>query len=370
MKFTCLQENLAHGLGVVAKAIPTKSSLPILSNIFMSAENGQIKIAATNLETTIVTNVGASIEKEGSITVPAKLIKDFISTLSPSTINIEMKDDILHLMSDRTKSRFNGVPADDYPPLPQFPAGDDHIKLDPKVFASAVATVAFSAAMDQVRPIFTGIFMKFEDGLLTIASSDGFRLSEKKFRVEADSPDFFTVIPAKTLLEVARIFAQAEEPLKFHLSSQDNMALFEADDTLVASQVIGGEYPNYQRIIPTEDIISAEFSAEELLEAVRLTNVFSKEANAAVKIKFGGDGYISVVSVTQETGGHESKMTAEIEGEEMEIAFNSKYLLDFLTNIKAQKVLFKAKNSTSPCLFQPKEHEDYIHVIAPMQIQG
>ena len=370
MKFTCLQENLSKGLSIATKAIPTKSSLPILSNVLISAEDGQIKLAATNLETTIVTYVGASVEEEGSITVPAKLIKDFISNLSPSTIVANLKDDIMHLSSERTKSKFNGTNPMDYPNLPTFSKKLPHMELDPQVFGTAVANVAFAAATDQARPVFTGIFLNYDKGVLTIASSDGFRLSEKVLKVDSKLPAFSAIIPAKTLLEVARIFLTSEEPIKFALNAEDNLVLFEAEDTLVASQVLSGEYPNYKKIIPTENIITAEFLAVELLEAVKLTNVFAKEANSAIKMRFDPEGFIHVVSLVQETGEHESTMSAVIEGAGLEIAFNSRYLLDLLNNVKSEKILFLAKGSTSPCLFKPLEHEDFLHVIAPMQIQG
>src|SRR3989344_552677 len=370
MKFTCLQENLSKGLSIVTKAVPTKSTFPILSNVLIAAEDGQIKLASTNLETTIITYVGASVDEEGSTTVPAKLIREFISNLSPSTIRAELKDEILHLSSEKTKSKLNGTSPVDYPNLPTFSKDLKYMELDPKTFGAAVANVAFAAATDQARPVFTGVFLNFEKGVLTVASSDGFRLSEKVLRMDSDLPDFSTIIPAKTLMEIARIFLTSDEPVKFAMNPNDNLALFEAGDTLVASQVLSGEYPNYKRIIPEDNIITAEFTSQELMEAVKLTNVFSKELNSAVKVKFNPEGFIHVVSLAQETGEHESTMAADIEGDELEIAFNSKYLLDLLSNVKSEKIIFKAKGATAPCLFQPMEHEDFLHVIAPMQIQN
>jgi DNA polymerase III subunit beta len=371
MKFTCLQENLSKGLGIVTKAIPLKSSLPILSNVLISAENGQIKLAATNLETAIVTYVGASIEEEGSTTVPARLIKEFISNLSPGThINFELKDEILLVNSNKTKSKFNTATPNDYPTLPVFPKGAKYLELDPKIFALTINNVAFAAASDHSRPIFSGILLNFSKNVLTVASSDGFRLSEKQVKVEGKVPDFHAIIPAKTLLEVSKIYINSEEPVKFALNSEENMAVFEAEETLVAAQILSGEYPNYQKIIPEEHSLTAEIIAEELLEAVKLTTVFAKEINSAIKIKFSPKGFINVVSIVQETGEHESRVTAEIEGDELEVAFNSRYLLDLLNNVKAEKIVIRTKGSTTPCLFIPHGHEDFLHVIAPMQIQS
>jgi DNA polymerase III subunit beta len=371
MKFSCLQENLSKGLGIVGRAVPVKSSLPILSNVLISAENGQVKLAATNLETTVVTYIGASVDEEGSTTVPAKLIKEYISNLSPGThITFQLKEDILNVTSDRTRSKFNCVNPADYPTLPTFPKGAKYLELDPKIFALAINNVAFAAASDHVRPVFSGILLNFSNDQLTAASSDGFRLSEKQIKVEGKGSEFYTIIPAKTLLEVTKIFINSEEPIKFVLNKEENMALFEAEDTLVATQVLSGEYPDYRKIIPDEHLLTAEIMAEGLLEAVKLTTVFAREMNSAIKLRFSSKGFVSVISMVQETGEHESKMEAEIDGEELEIAFNSKYLLDLLNNVKSEKIVIKTKSSTTPCIFQPLEHNDYLHVIAPMQIQS
>jgi DNA polymerase-3 subunit beta len=369
MKFTCLQENLSKGLGIVCKATPTKSILPIYSNVLISAENGQIKLAATNTETTIITFIGASIEKEGAITVPAKILKEFVSTLSPSTLIAELKDAVLHISSEKTKSKFNGVDADDFPKLPQFDEKAKYIELDPKAFAAAVGNVAFAAATDEARPIFTGIYLHYVDGTLVVASSDGFRLSEKTLDMKSKMPEFSVVIPAKTLLEVSRIFANSVEPIKFVLNKEENLALFSSEDTLVASTILNGDYPDYRRIIPSEHILTAEFDAAELAEAIKLTNLFLTDSSNAIKLKFNPEGYIYIGSSGEEKGAHESQVTAIIEGDELEIAFNSKYLLDLLTNVKSEKISFKAKGNNSPCLFIPIGHENYVHVIAPMQVQ-
>ncbi len=372
MKFTCLQENLAKGLGIVYRAIPTKSSLPILSNVLISAENGQIKLAATNTETTITTYIGASIDKEGSITVPAKLLRDFVSTLSPNTLTAELKDLTLHMVSDKTKSRFNGVDASDYPNLPEFNKDLAYMELDPKIFSHAVSLVAFAAAADESRPIFTGVYLNLQSGTLTIASSDGFRLSEKVMNLDTagDMDDFTVIVPAKTLLEISRIFSASDEPLKMAIHPDANMVLFKAEDTTVSSNILNGEYPNYKRIIPEEHILQADFDSSELAEAVKLTNLFSTESVVAVKLRFNPEGYINIGITGEETGAHESQVSANIDGEETEIAFNSKYLLDFLTNTKSNRISFKAKSASAPCLFIPLDHENYMHVIAPMQIQG
>lgn len=371
MKFTCLQENLTDGLTKVYRAVPTKSELPILSNILLSAEDNRIKISATNLSTTIVTHVGASIEKEGSITVPAKMLRDFVSNLSSSNLDVALKEDILHITSDATKSKFNGIPAEDYPDLPEERKDVKVIELDPQEFYEAVTSVSFSASIDDSRPIFTGIYIKSDGKVITLAASDGFRLSEITIPTVKNSEEFEIIIPAKTLMDVTRVFSDAEEPIMLALDTNDNLALFKQGDTLVATRIIDGEYPDYTKIIPADTNTQVKISSHELLEAVKLTDVFAKEADSALLMKIDPKGTLEIAASTQETGEHKSKIKTEIEAKkEVEIGFNSKFLLDFLNNVKSEMLSISTNGDSSPCIFKPFGRENYIHIIMPMQING
>jgi DNA polymerase-3 subunit beta len=368
MKFSTLQENLAKGLQTVARAVPTKSPMPILTNVLISAENGRLKLSATNLETAITTYVNASIDKEGSITVPARLIKEFIINLSPSTVVAELESDILHLKSDKTKSRLNGISAEDYPKLPEVSKKAKHIDIKPEDLVNAASVVAFAAGTDSSRPVFTGVYLKYKKNKLTIAATDGFRLSEKTIKVEGDAEDFSVIIPAKIFLEVARIFASSQEPIKMIMNENENLVLFEAEDTLITTVILDGQYPDYTKIIPSESIVTAKFPSEEFLEAVRLTNIFAKEGNSTIKVCLNPDGEIKIVSLEAETGKHESTFPAEVEGESLEMAFNSKYLLDFLSNVKSDQIVFSANGNLSPCVLKSNGHDNFLHIIMPVQL--
>ncbi len=372
MKFSCLQENLSKGLQVVSKAVPTKGPLPILSNILISAEQGRLKLVATDLETTIITYVNASVDEEGSVTVPARILKEFVTNLSPSTIEAKLDRDILHLTSQKTKSKFNGTSSADFPELPTIDTSVDAIEVDAKEFARAVAVVAFASATDESKPVFTGIFLSFADNILTIASTDGFRLSEKALILKTVSKEFTTIIPAKTLSEVTKIFSNATEPLKIIISEDANTAVFQADDTTIYTRILDGQYPDYKRIIPANATLKAQFNEEEFSEAVKLTNIFLKEGdNNTLKIRFDPKGVIRVASLADEQGSHESELAAEIEGEMLEVAFSAKYLLDFLNNVKCPILVFETSGNKSACLLRPQnqvEHEGFLHIIMPIQI--
>ncbi len=369
MKFACLQENLAKGLGIVARAVPAKSALPILSNVLLSAEKGRLRFAATSLDTTIVTYVGASVEESGEITVPAKLLKDLVSHLSPSTVDCSLKDDILHIVSGTATAKINGVSAKDYPELPTFPKGDKVLEVSPQDFITGVSLVAFAAAIDTTRPIFSGILMTSDKDTLTLAASDGFRLSEHVSGVVGGGLSVPVIIPAKTLLEVARIFAASEDSIRIALDENNNLVLFECGDTMVATRILDGQFPDYGKIVPRETSLKVSLSATELLEAVRLASVFSTDDSRAIKLVFDAGGFINLMASTQELGEHTSKFDAVVEGDTLEVIFSSKYLLDFLTNLKSERVLVETAGPTSPCLFRPEEGEGFIHIIMPIQLQ-
>jgi len=253
--------------------------------------------------------------------------------------------------------------------LPDFPKGNKHLKLDPKTFSSTVSTVAFASGSDDSRSVvFTGVLLDYCDGKLLIASTDGFRLSEKIISVEGKAEPFSIIIPAKTLLEVAKIFLSSEEPIKFIVDEDQNKALFTAGDTFVSTTLLDGEYPDYKRIIPADSTLNATFGAEEFLEAVKLTNVFAKESSNIIKIRFDPEGFIKIASMAEETGEHESHVNAEIEGELLEIAVSSRYLLDYLGNIKTEKIVLKTNGNVSPCVLESDEHKNFIHIIMPMQV--
>lgn len=373
MKFTCLQENLSKGLSTVAKAVPVKSSLPILSNILIEAKDGKLKLSATNLETAITTSVGASVDVDGAITVPAKLLQEFVSHLSPDTVSGELKGTTLHLSTEHSKAKFNGMKADDYPELPQMIEDAPALELDPKAFSSAVSVVAFASAVDETRPILGGALLSYSDGVLTVVSADGFRLSEKILNLEAKGKlqEFSVVVPAKTVIEVARIFSSSEEPIKLVLDSEENLALFEAGEVLIATRILDGEYPDYKKIIPEGHSVRAEFSADDLNEAVRLANVFAKEMDSVIKMVFDPKGIIRLSSISKETGENENEIEAVIEADEvLEVSFNSQYLLDLLSNVKAEKFVFESEGSLSAGVIRPHGEEGYTHLIMPIRVQG
>ncbi|MBP8961278.1 DNA polymerase III subunit beta, partial [Patescibacteria group bacterium] len=276
MKFTCQQENLEKGLNQVYKAVPSKANLPILSNVHLLAKDGRLRLSATNLDTSIITFVGASIEEEGVITVPAKLFRDFVSNLPEGLITISLEKNILKVETDHNSAKLNTVSADEYPEVPTMHSDMELLELDSSEFADAVKSVVFAASSDDTRPVFSGVYVSFTDGVFSIVASDGFRLSEKTLNLDTKfSSSFSAVIPAKTLLEVSRLISP-EEPTAISLDSRSNLVMFKNQDVIVGTRIIEGQFPDYKRIIPSEYSVEVEMEFSDLLSAVRLADVFAQ----------------------------------------------------------------------------------------------
>jgi DNA polymerase III subunit beta len=372
MQFTCLQENLEKGLTTVSKAVSARSPLPILANVLIVTEDGRLKLTASNTETSITCYVGASVDADGSITLPAKILGEFVSHLSPTNIDFKLDGAIMHVKAGKTKSKFNGVASSSYPELPEITGSSSVITLDPQVFSDALSHVAFSAALDDTRPILSGILLDYKKGVLTVVSADGFRLSEKVLKVESDLDSFSVVIPAKTLIEVGRIFSKAGEPIKFVISESNNMALFESDEVTVSTRILEGSFPDYKKLIPSDTVLSAEFGVEELLEAVKLTNVFAKNkegSHSPITVLFSPEGHLKVTSISQETGENHSEIEAEVTGDELSVVFNSRFLLDLLNNIKSDRLVFSTNGELTPGIVRAAGDSDFVHLIMPIRNQ-
>lgn len=372
MKFTCLQENFSRGLGIVSKAISVKTPLPVLSNVLIVSKDGRIQLTASNMETTITTFVGGSVDVEGGITVPAKLIGEFVSNLSPGSVSVELKDSILNVSTEKTKAKFNGISAESYPELPDINGDSFVIELNPRDFLHAVSSVAFSAATDDTRPILTGILLHYSDGYLTFATADGFRLSERVVEADTNLEEFNVVIPSKTLIEVARIFSSSNELITFTLNVNDSLAQFESEGIKISTRILNGNFPDYKKLIPSDYVHSAEFLTQDLLEAVKLTNVFakSKAEHSPITIIFDPEGFVSLISVSQETGENHSQIEAEVMGEKLEVVFNSKFLLDILNSIGSEKIVFSSNGNLTPGVIRDPGADGYIHLIMPLRNQN
>jgi len=269
MKLSCLQENLNRGLSVVGRAVATRTTLPITNNVLLATDQSRLKLVATNLEMAISCWIGAKVEEEGVITVPARLLTEFISSLPSEKvdINLSSKTKVLGLKCARFEARISGVDAKDFPPIPKIEEGIT-TKVEVDALRQGISKVVFAAASEESRPVLTGVDAQFEGGLLTLAAADGFRLAVYKLPVATSvSEKIEVIIPARTLAELNRLMADQEEPVEITINPNKSQAIFRLKNVELVSQLVQGTFPNYTQLIPQSYNTRAVVNIAEFLRA-------------------------------------------------------------------------------------------------------
>jgi DNA polymerase-3 subunit beta len=335
-----------------------------------------LKLSATNLEIGITTWVGAMVEEEGAITVPARLLSDFVDSLPAERIdlNVTQRPKAVHLTCARSEATINGTDAEEFPPIPTVEEGLA-AKLDVHKLRTAIAQVAFAAATEESRPVLTGVKLEMEGDDFTMAAADGFRLAVHKEKlVEPVAEPTSVIIPAKTLTEISRFLGDQDEPVEMMMSSAKGQALFQLKSIEVVSQLIQGAFPNYGQLIPQSYQTRAVFDLQEFQRAARTASIFARDGSGIVRLQVipgsdGAPGKIVISARAEEVGEHTDEIDTEIEGEEAKIAFSNRYLLDVLAVLERGKVALEATSPSSPGVFKPTTTDDYVHVVMPMFVQ-
>ena len=376
MRLTSLQENLNRGLGIVGRAVATRTTLPITQHVLLSTDESRLKLSATNLEIAISTWIGAQVEEEGAITVPARLLTEFVSSLGHDSVDLQTtaQGKGVQLKCARVEARINGADANDFPPIPSVEQGIG-AKVAPKDLRRAIHQVAFAAATEDSRPVLTGVSMELDGDRLTLAAADGFRLSVFHTKlVQPVSEAFSVIIPARTLLEVERLLDEQEEAVELMVTPQKSQALFKMKDVEVVSQLIQGTFPNYSQLIPPEHTTRALVNLPELQRATRTASIFAKDGGGIIRVQLtlgqdGMAGRLVISSSAEEVGDNTGDLEAQIEGEEGKIAFNSRYLAEVFSVLDKDQVALEISTSSSPGVIRPVGDDNYIHVIMPMFVQ-
>lgn len=377
MQVSCLQENLAKGLSIVGRAVASRSTLPVLSNVMLATDNGQLKLSATNLEIGINCWVGAKVIEEGAITIPARLLGEFINSLPPERIDMKLDESTqtLNLRCARFESNIKGIDAQEFPIVPTASIGEAAIKLEPSSLRAMIDQVVFAAATDESRPILTGVLVQFNEDNMTMAAADGFRLSVKAATLKQNFGDMLEVIiPARALMELGRISGDQEQPVEVIITPARKQILFHLQDIDLVSQLIEGKFPDYNQIIPKGYSTRSVIDTTSLLKAVRVSHLFARDSANIVKLEITptGDelmnGRITLVATSAELGDNVADVDASIEGNPMEIAFNAKYLIDVLSIIDSPQVVLETSAASSPGVLRSISDDKFTHVIMPMHI--
>ena len=376
MKLSCLQENLNRGLGVVGRAVATRTTLPITNNVLLATDEGRLKLVATNLEMAISCWIGAKIEEEGAITVPARLLTEFVSSLPSDTIDVTLspRTKTLGLKCARFEARISGVDAKDFPPIPSIDEGVA-TKVEVETLRQGINQVVFAAATEESRPVLTGVCAQFEGDSVTLAAADGFRLAVHKLPVTAPvSEKTEVIIPARTLSELNRLMVDQEEAVDITLNPNKSQVLFRLKNTEMVSQLVQGTFPNYGQLIPQSYNTRVIVNIAEFLRATKTASIFARDGSGIVRLVItpGGEaapGKLTVSARSEEIGDDVGEIDATVEGDEAKIAFNGKYLTDVLSVLNEAQVALETTNPSSPGLIRPVGTDNYTHVVMPMFVQ-
>ncbi|MCH8066461.1 MAG: DNA polymerase III subunit beta [Chloroflexi bacterium] len=376
MNVSCLQEHLAKGLGIVGRAVAVRSTLPITANILLSTEEGRLKLAATNLEIALSCWVGAQVEEEGAITVPSRLLIDFVNSLPSEKIEMTLapRSRQLKLACARNQATMNGVDADDFPPIPTVEDGGS-LELDPQELHTAISQVIISAATDDSRPVLVGVNAKMEGDQLTFAATDGFRLSVRHLTLSSAVPEpVQVIIPARALAELNRLLPEETDPVQMTLNSTRTQVLFRLKNVELVTQLIQGTFPDYSQIIPEDHTSKATVDVAEFLRETRTAAIFARDGSGIVRLQFtpGEDvapGKMTISARAEEIGDNLSELDAAIEGEGDKIAFNSKYLQDYLGVLEGGRVTLEMSGPSRQGVLRPVGDDSFVHVLMPMVVQ-
>ncbi len=379
MRVSVLQENLAKGLSIVGRAVASRSTLPVLNNILLETDNSQLRLSAMDMEIAINCWVGAMIEDEGQITVPARLLADFVNSLPNDRIDMELqtRTQTLHLHCAHYEANIKGIDASEFPIIPSY-QGDleaPSVEVEPEKLRHMIDQVAFAASRDDSRPTFTGVYTRLEADRLTMVATDGFRLAVRSTILEEPSPAAIgVIIPARALSELSRIIGAVDlgqdDGVEIIFSEDRNQVMFHLPGVDLVSQLIEANFPDYKKIIPNSYNTRAILDTGEFLNAMKVAYLFAKDAAGSVKVEMepGDPGKVILTANSPEMGDNVSELDAMIEGDAMNATFNAKYMIDVLAVIDTPQVAFEAISATRPGVFRPvgAGEEEYVHVIMPM----
>jgi DNA polymerase III subunit beta len=377
MKLTCLQENLKRGLATVSHAVAGKSTLPVLSNVLLATDGGRLKLAATNLEVGITHWIGAQVQEEGAVTVPAKLLADLVGGLPNDkvTITLDARTQTVKVECGRFVSNIKGIEADEFPTIPSIADKEPTASLPPDVLREAIDQVAFAAASDDSRPVLAGVLVRLRDNRLFLAAADGFRLATRVVNLPepvAQHGEF--IVPARALAELARIAADAQGPVTIIVTPGGGQVLFHTENTELVSRLIDGKFPDVERIIPQQYATRTVLETSDLAKAVKLASFFANASQNVVKLTMepGGElgpGKLVISANAAEVGDNTGELDGMVVGEGGQIALNVKYLAELLGSVKTGQIALETQTASSPGVFKPVGQDGYVHIIMPMSIR-
>jgi DNA polymerase-3 subunit beta len=362
MKLKVTQENLNKALGLVARVANARGTLPILSNVLLKIEGNRLSVAATNLDIAISCQLGAQVQSEGSLTVPARLLQDFVNGLPAGVIELEQDDQLLKVTTDSYKSVINGVAADEFPVMPAIEGGTSW-SISAPLLKKALQQVLVAASNDESRPVLTGVYFHTVDGVLYMAATDSYRLAEKRLVELSEAVQL--LIPASALHDVLRIISDFEGEM--HVVHDDQQVQFRAGDVELVARLIEGNYPDYRRLIPSAFATTATLPRSELINITKVSSLFARESAGSIVVSVDEPSEsIWIHAVASQLGENNATLKVDAKGSGS-ITLNSRYLLEGLQVFDAKAVQVGFNGKLEAVMITSSEADDYLHIIMPLK---
>jgi DNA polymerase-3 subunit beta len=342
--------------------------------VLLATDQSRLKLAATNLEIAISCWIGAKVEAEGAITIPARLLTEFVNSLPADRIDLSLSKRTLELRCARFEAHISGIDAEDFPPIPSVAEGMS-AQVEPEALRQGISQVVFATAPEDTRPVLTGVHCDFEGEKLTLAAADGFRLAVHTTTLLSEvEPRVEVIIPGRALTELNRLIGDQEEPVQIAINPGKSQILFRLKNVELVSQLIQGTFPNYRQLIPQSYGTRAVVETKDFLRATRTASIFARDGSGIVRLYITpgeelSPGKITLSARSEQVGDNLGEIDALVEGEEAKIAFNGKYLLDVLNVVPQEKVALEITTPSSPGVLRPVGSDNYVHVVMPMFVQ-
>ena len=377
MQVTCLQENLSRGLALVSRAVATRSTLPVLGNVLLKSEDAGLRLSGMNQQIAMSVWLGADVEDAGAITVPARLLSDFIGQLPEGSVVMETDDQTnsLDVTSGRFHAKLKGISADEFPPIPT--TGDEQeVQLSTVLLGEVVDEIVIAAATEDSRPVLAGVSLTFAPDHIELAAADGYRLAVRREEIETGVAEpTQIVVPRAAMVELRRILADDPGEVTIGLSDTQSQVLCRTKSVTFIASLIDGQFPNYPQLVPGEVDTRVVVDTQQFAQAARIASLFASSGANVIKVNVqpsgdGASGRMTLTSTSAELGENSGELDVEVTGEGGSIAFNPRFLSECLSAISTERVTVGMSGATSPGRFRPmdgdSEIESHSHVIMPM----
>lgn len=362
MDLQVTQENLSKALQTVARVASGKSTLPILSNVLLQTVGNRLSISATNLDIAIRQYIGSKINKEGSLTVPARLTQDFISNLPSGNINLQQKDHKLFIQAGTYESTINGSLSDEYPVMPAITKGKTWT-IQAQEFKKALSQVVIAASSDEARPLLTGVFIHTHDTKLYLVATDSYRLAEKNIGEQKEEVSL--LVPGSAMQDLLRIIGDFGEDIS--VTHDEQQVLFTVGDVELVARLLEGNYPDYRRLIPKDFTTTATLARSEFINIAKISSLFARESAGSITVELDEKKQtMSVRSVASQLGENSASESGEVTGTG-EITLNSRYLLEGLQAMDGENVSISFNGKLDPIVLRDPTKDDYLHIVMPLK---